>query len=170
MGGSITCSSGEFLDAALGGRSVKGATAPMTAAQKAKSCCAPKATCSNAACPSGYKAKTSAKNTKCPGDAASCVAATHLATCCDVDLTTCGGNFPAGGAALTCAAGFYDERTFHKTQLKRTPKKQVKASRRPLRQRRMLGTLRTLRRQPQPKSAAPLWPTAQTSHQLQRLQ
>lgn len=99
------CASGSFISTALGSRSVKGATT----AQINAACCAPKAKCSHYSCPKGYKAKTSANNTVCSGDVATCL----TTTCCEADKTTCGGNYPTAGD-LTCGTGFYDERTFWK--------------------------------------------------------
>jgi len=68
----VTCGPGKYQDTTKAAK-VLGGDAGVS------NCCTPMATCANATCGSGTKAKTSAASTKCPSDAKSCV----QATCCE---------------------------------------------------------------------------------------
>jgi len=81
-------------------------------------CCVPKATCKDAKCPAGYKAKQGVGAIPCAGDADSCVkdaAGTVLLGCCQVDAATCGGQ-----TDMNCAYGFFNEQTMWNADTKQT--------------------------------------------------
>merc|ERR1712048_962788 len=61
-------------------------------------CCSTKALCSTLTCAAGYKSKTNAASIYCSSK--TCTTATDGATCCDADITKCGGT-----VQVTCTYG-----------------------------------------------------------------
>lgn len=70
-------------------------------ATKTTDCCTTKAKCKAATCGAGMKMKASVAEVDCASDAASCASGT---TCCEKDVTKCGGL-----DSIVCAAGTYNE-------------------------------------------------------------
>jgi len=62
-------------------------------------CCTAKATCAQAACPSGYKMRKNVETLSCSGDHTTC-----KSRCCELDNTKCGGQ-----VNIQCPYGSYDE-------------------------------------------------------------
>jgi len=93
----VVCGAGKYLDPAKAGVT-SGAYNPKA---QIAACCTDVATCAAATCLGATKAKTSAADTKCTSNAASC----SPIVCCEIDTTKCGGN------TVACASTKYQDPT-----------------------------------------------------------
>jgi len=91
----VVCGAGKYLDPAKAGVT----SGAYNAKAQIAACCTDVATCAAATCAAGMKAKTSAADTKCTSNAASC----SQSVCCEKDTTKCGGN------TVACASTEYQD-------------------------------------------------------------